>query len=160
VKFAESAKRVNWDVKAREKWIQVYAELSSGAPGMYGALIARAEAQCVRLATLYALLDCSVVIRVEHLDAALEVWRYCQGSVAYVFGKNATGDSTADEILKMLQSAPNGMTQTAIGDAFSRNKSATELERTIGVLQQRGMVESERQQKGRGAPTTSWKAVK
>ena len=45
MKFAESAKRVNWDVKAREKWIQVYAELSSGAPGMYGALIARAEAQ-------------------------------------------------------------------------------------------------------------------
>jgi hypothetical protein len=33
-------------------------------------------ARPVRLAMLYALLDCSPAIRVEHLDAALAFWHY------------------------------------------------------------------------------------
>ncbi|MEJ7787299.1 MAG: DUF3987 domain-containing protein [Solirubrobacteraceae bacterium] len=44
---------------ARAKWIAVYDELSDGHPGLWGAATARAEAHTVRLALLYALLDCS-----------------------------------------------------------------------------------------------------
>src|SRR2546423_590515 len=65
---------------AREKWITVYDDLSDGHPGLWGAATARAEAHTVRLAMLYALLDCSPAIRVEHLDAALAFWHYASES--------------------------------------------------------------------------------
>ena len=37
-----------------------------------------------------------------HLEAALEVWRYCAQSAAYIFGRR-TGDPVADEILAELR---------------------------------------------------------
>ena len=50
-------------------WCAIYEKLSEGKPGLLGAVISRAEAQVVRLALLYALLDCSKLIRAEHLEA-------------------------------------------------------------------------------------------
>jgi hypothetical protein len=44
---------------------------------MLGAVTARGEAQVMRLACLYALADISSFVRLEHLRAGLEVWRYC-----------------------------------------------------------------------------------
>ena len=42
---------------ARREWAQVYSALSAERPGLFGAVTARAEAQVVRLALIYALLD-------------------------------------------------------------------------------------------------------
>src|SRR5438309_1857285 len=56
---------------------------------MAGAMTSRAEAQVMRLAMIYALLDCSEAIRVEHLEAALAVWQYAEASVNHVFGGSA-----------------------------------------------------------------------
>jgi hypothetical protein len=41
-------------------------------------MVARAPAQVLRLSMMYALLDMSTTIRKEHLEAALEIWRYCE----------------------------------------------------------------------------------
>ena len=77
---------------AREVWEHVYATLSQGKPALLGAILGRAEAQTVRLALIYALLDGSDHIGVEHLNAALSVWSFCESSAAYIFsgvaGKN------------------------------------------------------------------------
>ena len=57
---ASSARRVGRVVMtqpAREIWERVYPQLSEGMLGLFGAATARAEAQVVRLAMLYALLD-------------------------------------------------------------------------------------------------------
>jgi hypothetical protein len=51
--------------------LEVYPSLSAERPGLLGAVTARAEAQCVRLALLYTLLDGKANIEVPHLDAAL-----------------------------------------------------------------------------------------
>ena len=48
---------ISRDPEARALWAEVYPELSSGKPGLLGAMIARAEAQAMRLACLYAVLD-------------------------------------------------------------------------------------------------------
>ena len=80
----------------------VYTELSEGRPGLVGALTARAEAQVLRLALIYALADCSEVILRVHLEAALEVSRYCAESASYIFGERL-GDPLADEILTALR---------------------------------------------------------
>ena len=85
------------DDQARDLWGRVYPELSDGKPGLLGAVTSRAESQVMRLACVYALLDCSAEIRVEHLNAALAVWQYCHDSARFIFG-DSLGDPTANEI--------------------------------------------------------------
>jgi hypothetical protein len=77
---ARGEQRVMWTDGAKAIWLEVYHELSEGKPGMVGAVTSRAEAQTLRLALAYALLDGAVYVEPEHLRAALAVWRYCDQS--------------------------------------------------------------------------------
>ena len=72
---------------AREFWHRIYPDLSAGAHGLSGAVISRAEAQTMRLALLYALLDQSETIQVEHLRAALALWRCCEVSARRIISR-------------------------------------------------------------------------
>jgi len=71
---------LGFDQPATELWCQIYGTLSAPTPGLLGAVIARAEAQVVRLALVYALLDGAEAIGQVHLEAALELWIYCEDS--------------------------------------------------------------------------------
>jgi hypothetical protein len=71
--FASCVSELNRDEVAKALWHSVYRELSQGYPGMLGAMLGRAEAQVTRLAMIYALLDCSSVIRRSHLVSALSL---------------------------------------------------------------------------------------
>lgn len=144
VAFAQNVGEMTRDANARKLWHQVYPGLSEGKPGLLGAMIARAEAQVMRVACLYALLDCSPVIREEHLRAALAVWHYAEESARFIFGESL-GDPVADELLRVLRSAPEGLTRTQISKAFGRNKSASEIGRAMGALRERGLVRSRRE---------------
>ena len=44
---------------ARDVWGATYKALSEGKPGLFGSVIGRAEAQVIRLALIYCLLDCA-----------------------------------------------------------------------------------------------------
>ena len=92
------------DDEARALWAETYKALSGGHPGLLGYVTARAEAQVTRLACLYALADLSTVVRVEHLRAALAVWRFSFESARYQFG-DRTGNPVADKIREALQGA-------------------------------------------------------
>ena len=75
VAWARAEEReVSRDAVARSLWATVYPRLSAGLPGLLGASTGRAEAQVLRLSSLYAALDCSTTVRVDHLLAALAVW--------------------------------------------------------------------------------------
>ena len=84
-----------------------------------GAVTNRAEAQVVRLSTIYALADSSYFVEKPHLRAALEVWRYCFDSARYLFGDH-TGDQNADTLLEALRKAgKKGLTRSQISsDVF------------------------------------------
>ena len=128
------------DAQARSLWYQVYEKLSDGKPGLLGAVTSRAEAQVMRLACLYALLDCSTVISRKHLEAALALWQYCENSARFIFG-DALGDPVADEILKELREAEDeGLTRTQIRDLFGRNRSASEIVRALQKLIEAGFA--------------------
>jgi hypothetical protein len=77
---------LRFDHDAEDLWCEKYDELSADRLGMYGAVTARAEAQVIRLALLYALLDQSPFVGVPHLEAAIEVWRYADASARSIFG--------------------------------------------------------------------------
>lgn len=151
VELARTVETVQFDPNARDEWATVYPTLSEGRPGLLGAVTARAEAQTIRLAMLYALLDGSPAIRLEHLRAALAAWRYCEDSARFIFG-DTLGDPTADEILRLLRGTEHGLARTDIAEHFKRHKSSAEIGRALAVLQSLGLVRSERHEtSGRSA---------
>jgi hypothetical protein len=137
VEFARTQTLMKRDEAARQLWADLYVTLSEPAPGLLGSVTSRGEAQTMRLALLYAVLDRSRDICTHHLEAAHAVWRYCFDSAKYVFG-DASGDATADEILRALRARPDGMTRTEIRDFFQRNKRSDEISRALSVLETQG----------------------
>jgi len=158
--FAGGAGELRRDDQARAVWHEVYPDLSGGKPGLLGAVISRAEAQTMRLACVYALLDGSGTVRAAHLMAALAVWQYCEDSARFIFG-DALGDATADEVLRELRNRAEGITRTEIREHFSRNKSSAEIGRALRVLQEYGLARLERgrEEEGQRRPTERWLAV-
>jgi hypothetical protein len=107
---------------------------------------------------IYALLDCSAVVRGEHLLAGLAVWQYAEASVRHVFG-DSTGDPVADEILLLLRGAKGGLTRTDIRDCFGRNQQADRLARALGLLLKHKLARRETEQTG-GRPAERWHAAR
>jgi hypothetical protein len=154
---AQSIGRVEMTDAAREQWAAVYSKLSAAQPGLLGAVVARAEAQVIRLALVYALLDAGDQIDAPHLEAALAVWEYCESSAAFIFG-DLLGDPVADEIARALQHAgPEGLTRTAIRDLFGRNRSGDRIGAALALLATSGRAGMATRKTG-GHPAEVWVA--
>ncbi len=125
--------------EAWELWDSRYERLTTGEPGLAGSILARGAPQVLRLALVYAVLDCSAVIRTEHVHAALAVWDYCERSVRLVFG-SASGYADADRALEFIREAGgDGRTKTEIRDLFGRNKNTEPM---LTFLSDRGRARS------------------
>lgn len=157
IAFAATAGELRRDDEARAIWQRIYPTLSEGKPGLLGAMIARAEAQAMRLACIYALLDKSPTIRKEHLLAALAVWEYCEASAQFIFGSKL-GDAVADRILEALRHSPHGLTRTDVRDLFARHKSRERIDQAVDALVTQGLVRIVGQQTG-GRPSERFFAV-
>lgn len=146
--------------EAREVWAKVYPTLSQGYPGLFGAVTARSEAQCLRLALVYALMDQAASIDLPHLLAGLALWERCEASARFIFG-SAVGDPVADEILRSLRVAgAAGMTRTDIRDLFKRNQSTERIGAALELLARRNLAVRDVQHGDRGGrPVEIWKAV-
>jgi hypothetical protein len=147
------------DEKATELWRSVYRDLGDVPPGLYGAVIARGEAQVMRMACVYALLDGVAEVRVEHLRAALALWRYSVDSARFIFGASASS-STETEILDALRDGPRS--QTDIYRIFDGDTPSRVLRNTLADLQRQGMVEftEEKAASGKGRAAIVWKLAK
>jgi len=140
VMYARMTHEMKRDEQARQKWIDIYPKLSDGHTGLLGSVTSRAEAQVMRLACLYALLEQSEVITLEHLEAALALWQYCEDSARYIFG-NQTGNKIADTIYAALSGAGEGLTKTQLRDLFQRNASASQINTALKLLVELGKIE-------------------
>ncbi len=134
------------DRNAREMWKRNYERLSEGQPGLFGAVTSRAEAQVVRLALLYAMLDdsrtplwdspgkmvpCSPEhIRTEHLKAAMALWQYAEDSARFIFG-GLTMEQR--KIVDFLADGPRTRTEIYT-KCFQRNRSAKDIGADIDAL--------------------------
>ena len=155
--FTSQERVITWGGDARELWERVYEALSTERAGLLGAVTNRAEAQVLRLALLYAILDCSETIRLPHLEAGLEIWRYCDQSARWVFG-DALGDPMADTVMEAIRKAPQGLTLTQLHGVFGRNKPANELHAALGSLEHDGRIRQVSQSSGKGRPATIYVA--
>jgi hypothetical protein len=153
-KFGE----LKFSLEARELWVSVYHELSSERHGMLGAILARSEAQVLRLSSIYAVLDSSQTIEAQHLLAASVLWQYAEDSAALIFG-DSIGDPDADAILGYLRSQPDGATRTEISSLFGRNLPAARLERALATLVRLHLAEFQTE-KTAGRPVERWRSIK
>jgi hypothetical protein len=153
-------REVIFDHEAKELWIAEYPTLSEPMPGLFGSAIARAEAQTLRLAMLYALLDRTYRIKPAHLRAALAFWRYCQASAKHILG-DLLGEPVADDILRALRHAgPDGMTRSEIYNMLGRNKSSETIGAALVLLLKHNKARRlAKPTQGRGRPTEIWSAM-
>jgi hypothetical protein len=142
ISFSRSVGGVQRDRQAATLWAAIYPDLSRDRPGLAGAVLGRHEAQAVRLSLVYALLDRSPVVRVEHLKAAVAVLDYVAESVVHIFG-DALGDSVADRILEALRDGEE-LTRTEISvELFQRHQSADRIEAALHLLARLGLARAE-----------------
>lgn len=146
--------RVEFAETARSLWIDLYDQMAEDDPGgLLGAVVQRPEAQVLRLALTYALLDDCSEIREDHIRAAWAVWQYSRASAQYVFG-DAIGDEVADKLLAaVIDAGPDGLTRAEVGQVFSRHVTSSRIDAAVKVLEDRGAVVTEQIQTG-GRPKT------
>ena len=146
------------DEAASALWRRIYEPLSEGGVGLLGALTSRAEAQVMRFAAIYAILDGSVTIRAPHLGAGVAVWDFAAASAKYIFG-DWLGDPVADTILHALNGG--ALTQTEISNVFGRNRAASNIHRALAALVDAGRIERVQSPTGEGGgrPPIAWQRV-
>jgi len=153
VTYAQTVEEMKRDDETKEIWSKVYDDLGNDKPGMYGTIVSRGQAQVARLSCLYALLDQSAIIKIEHLNAALAFWERAEASVRYIFGMR-TGDPVADDILSALESRGE-LDQTGINELFGRNKRADSIELALSNLKGYGLITFRKEETG-GRPRQLW----
>ena len=153
--FAQKVGEMRRDDNAAARWRAVYPALSCEQDGFVADLTARSEAQVMRLACLYALLDKSGIIRVEHLEAALALWRYAEESVHKIYEKEykpMVSPQTRDAVQLMMEMQRRDMTRTEIRDFFHCNRTEAQLDLLLAVLSDAaGLEEHEKATRGRPA---------
>ena len=153
--FARTVGEMVFAEQAAKIWALEYRGLSTGKPGLFGAVVSRAEAQARRLACLYTLAEKSSRIEGGHLESALALWRSCEQSARYIFG-DKLGDPDADAILSAVRSAgAAGLTRTALNDLFKGHRSSAVLNRALLLLGDTGLVRRAEESTG-GRPVERW----
>ena len=127
--------------EANRLWESIYDELSEERSGLYGSVTSRAEAQVLRLSMIYALLDESSIIEVQHLKSAKTLWDYCDQSAAYLF-KNQFESKLTNKLYAELKKSPQGLTRTQISvEIFRGKKLSLEISKAVEELRSRGLIE-------------------
>jgi hypothetical protein len=158
IEFARQVAEMHRTPAAVPRWTEIYTALAEEHPGLLGAITARAEAQVMRLACLYALLDQTSMVDVPHLNAAYALWRYCAQSARFIFG-DRLGDPLAEEIRSLLRLAgQEGLTRTAINNAMGRNVKSAVIGQALARLYHDGFARS-RVSKTPGRPVETWYAT-
>lgn len=151
---AEASMRgeVRLDDSAARLYEDLYPDLSADQDGLLGVVTARAEAQLIRFALTYAILDRARAITADHLQAAVAVSDFCQASASYLFGAGEP-DPLANKILSLLESGPK--TTTDLHDGLGRHTEGPRLKGALEQLQAKGRIERQDTPTG-GRPRVTW----
>lgn len=160
VTFAKDAGEVTLSTAARALWATEYERLSVGAAGRVGQITKRGAPIVRRLAMIYALLDCSRTMEVEHLNAALAVWRYSLDSVRFLFRRSPGLSALATRLLEALSDAgADGLDKVALWKASgSNNRPVGEMNKALDELRTTGLADVTEIAQTSGRPRQVWRA--
>lgn len=140
----------------------LYKDLNQPRIGLWGAVTARAAQMVLRLALIIAVIngpdhDGNRMIRREHLDAAAEIWRYCDDSTKFIFG-NKMDDPVAIELMQALRTvAPSGLTRTQIYRIWNGriHHQRSDIDRVLLWMSHTGIARCDKTETG-GRPLETW----
>lgn len=149
--------QVGFEQEAAGYWEMLYERFhenrSSGS-----AAVDRGDAITLRLALLYALLDGCDHIGLNHLGAAVAVWKYCFESARILFPSEEIG-SWANVIFSLLESK-GSLSRTDIHRALNNNGSKAQIDAELSTLISFGKVSEEKRSGGVGRPALVYSIVK
>ena len=152
LKKTEGIEKLVRSDQAEAFWRRLYKRMANDNPGgLLDGVVARSEAQVLRLSVAYALIDGSSVIRVQHLRAAWAVWCYCRASAAYVFGWGIVADTIFDAV---VDAGRPGLSRTQVHELFGRHQPVRIINAALGMLKHEGVVEIYSKKSGTGRPNT------
>jgi hypothetical protein len=143
IKAASKITLMELSESAKEKWGEIYPDLSKDNDGLTGMVINRAEAQVLRISMIYSLLDLEAqgTIEIRHLEAALAVWQYCEDSARFIFS-NRESNSYAEKIYNFLKGGPKS--KTDIYTFFKRKILKRQLDSALKELTSKGKICTEK----------------
>ena len=145
IRWAEVDQRIEFDRQTQRRWPMIYSELGRNEGGRFGAITDRAEPQVRRIALAYAVMDRSAHVRGPHLDAALEVWRYCEQSAAYIFADAPSVGVEGRVELLLRRWRGEWVSRSEIYRNVERHKvKSYHLDAALEALVSRGAVEHRR----------------
>jgi hypothetical protein len=158
VRFAQTAGELRFNAEALNMWDREYGKLTSDRSGLLGAVLSRASTLVMRASLIFALSTRSREVELQHLRAALEIWRYCEASAKFIFG-DRTGDPVADLIMAELRNMPEGLSRTDISNLLAGNKPKATIELALRTLATSGAAQRIPTSTGKGRPAERWVAT-
>lgn len=131
---------LTFDESALNLWCKVYPEISKDSIGVEGDLLARSDTYARMLAMIFALLDKSLYIKVDHIHAALVWVDYWAKSIRYIYKNQSQiiaqekSYALAEQIYSKIKSSGTGMSRTEISEAFSKHQTSQQLCNAIDKL--------------------------
>lgn len=141
VRMAQGRREMQRTPEAREYWHHIYPELTKDHPGRWGQVTSRGEAQVVRLALVFSLLDGGEHIALVHLKAAEAVWKYCSESARWAFMESRFSRN-AQSILNALEQGPLSLAQIS-RDIFNKNVNRDQIADCIREIENETIIEKQ-----------------
>ena len=150
-------RELEWSKEAKKEWCEFYKSIPRKGGGIVGDIVARGDPHVLRISMIFAVLDRSALITVEHLRAAIAFWKYCERSAAWVFGEK-TGNKDADKIYWELLRDPKGMTRTEISlEVFNNHAPKNRINFALSALVDAGLVKLKHERvPGSDKPVERW----
>jgi hypothetical protein len=149
---AQQLGEVKFSPEARALYEHIYPDLTADQEGVYGIVVARAEAQVIRIALTFAVIGASPVITADHLEAAMAVWDYCDASAKYLYWK-ASANPLENRILDALVAGP--LDQAGLHKVLGGHTLAAAINTALQNLQGRGRIDGWEEKTG-GRPKMIW----
>ena len=134
--------RIELSQEARKRYEKLYlGELNDNSAGeRINALIERRAPMLLRMAMLFALTDCTTIVEVHHVDAALAWIRYSVDSVKFIFASAADEAATAEtnetaiKIVDYLRQHAQAARRELTTECFGGHTSKTRIDAALDEL--------------------------
>lgn len=131
------------DRDAKAAWEAIYrkcnADLRDASSDVLRGLLARGTTHVLRVAALFALLDCTTTVRVDHLEAAAAVVDYSVASVLHIWGKRPERGALA-RLVGAHVAAGAPMSRSQQFQVFNGHLRAAQLDRLVQDAERRGLL--------------------
>jgi hypothetical protein len=150
VLFAQSTKVLTMTPEALKLWDKV----ARGLATQKSIMSERARPHVLRLATIYALLDCTDRVSAEHVTAALHFWDYCTASAIYIFDGAENEDE--EKIVAALRKHGGLTTSEITALVYSNNIKSKALNDLLKSLESKSKItrSTRPNASGKGKPAT------